>query len=57
MQEAKPVEGIYTDEETGKKIPCLVLNSNILISGKRYMSVKINDENRTVPAKDVEMPA
>ena len=57
MQEAKPVAAVYTDEETGEKIPCMVLNSNILINGRRYMSIKINDENRTVPAQNVEMPA
>ena len=55
MQEAKPAEAIYTNEETGEAIRCEVINSNILISGRRFMSIRIDGETKTVPAKDVEI--
>ena len=55
MQEAKPAEAIYTDERTGEQIPCLVTNSNVLISGMRYMGIRIGDEEKTVPAKSIKI--
>ena len=55
MQEAKPAEAIYTDEKTGEEIPCLVTNSNVLISGMRDMGIRIGEEEKTVPAKNIKL--
>ncbi len=57
MQEAKPAEAVYIDELTGEEIPCRVTNSNILISGRRFMSIRIGDEDKTVPSKNVRITA
>ena len=55
MQEAKPAEAVYIDEASGKEENCVVTNSNILISGRRFMSIRIGDEDKTVPAKNVRI--
>lgn len=53
MQEAKPVEAVYLEETTGEEKACVVVNSNVLISGVRYMGIMIDGERKTVPAKNV----
>ncbi|MCR5119358.1 MAG: hypothetical protein K6B44_07035 [Lachnospiraceae bacterium] len=53
MQEAKPTEAVYLDEKTGEEKACMVVNSNVLISGVRYMGIVIDGERKTVPAKNV----
>ncbi len=55
MEEAKAVEAVYTDAESGVKRDCLVVNSNVLISGVRYMGIMLDGERVTVPAKNVEI--